>query len=204
MAEEKSNSASEKRNSLFKKSGFNIFRREKREEKKEKKEESTLYRKKVKKNLLSGMSLEEAERKAKLDQQRRLSIRGGAKLAAAYFTKDKRMIRDITPAEKKAMKREFIRRSTHPWKGLSPIERRKDKKVAKKEVKRVTKKVAKRMVAKEALAILGETAPVWAPILISLVICLFGFLALVYYTCEGGGIIAWLLRRTALGNLCSM
>jgi len=74
------------------------------------------------------------------------------------------------------------------------------KNIAKQAIKKKVKKKVKQATIKVIINILGATAPIWGIILI----CLLAFLMLTYYVCEGGGFIAWVLRRTALGNLCSM
>jgi len=76
--------------------------------------------------------------------------------------------------------------------------------VAKQLVKNQAKKKVKKVVKKRILQFLISSFPIWGPIFGIILICLFAFIMLVYYTCEGGGTIAWILRRTALGNLCSM
>jgi len=71
---------------------------------------------------------------------------------------------------------------------------------AKKQIKKVVKKKVKKAVMKTIFQFLAWSSPVWGTILI----CLFAFLMLTYYVCEGSGLIAWVLKRTALGSLCSM
>jgi Flp pilus assembly protein TadB len=78
--------------------------------------------------------------------------------------------------------------------------RQRMKENAKKQIKKKVKKKAKKAVSKTIINVLAATAPIWGIVLI----CLFAFLMLTYYVCEGGGFIAWVLRRTPLGNLCSM
>jgi len=78
--------------------------------------------------------------------------------------------------------------------------RQRMKENTKKQIKKKVKKKVKKAIAKTIINVLISTAPVWGIVLV----CLFAFLMLTYYVCEGGGFIAWVLRRTPLGNLCSM
>ncbi len=179
-----------------------------RKNKKEEKKDTALYQKDVDKEVSSGASLQEAERKVKLEQQQRLAVRGAGKALAAYITKDKTMVKDITPAEKKAMKGEVKERIMqpikHPWKSISPKQRGNDKKIVKKVAKEAGKQIAKKAVKKSVMAVIGPFLPFIVIVLLIFIIIFIVFPALVYYVCEGGGIgsIPWLLRSTPLGRLC--
>ncbi len=176
--------------------------------KKEEKKNTALYQKNIDKELSSGVSLQEAERKAKLEQQQRLAIRGAAKAAAAYITKDPKMIKDITPAEKKAVKGEVKKRMvqpmTHPWRSISLSQKRKDRKLVKKVGKEAGKQIAKKAAKKAVMAAIKPFLPFIIIFLFIITIIFIVFPALAYYICEGGGIgsIPWLLRLTPLGSLC--
>ena len=75
---------------------------------------------------------------------------------------------------------------------------------AKQKIKKEAKKKIKKAVVKTGLKVLMPILIAIAPYLIIIGLAFLCFLMLIYYTCEGGGLLPWLLRRTALGGLCGM
>lgn len=93
---------------------------------------------------------------------------------------------------------EYIRKSR-----LDRVRRIAMNKKAKKEAMRQeAKERLKKQVKKKATSVALKIFIAIAPYLFILIIAFIAFAGLIYYVCEGGGLVASILRLTSLGNIC--
>ena len=141
----------------------------------------------------------EADRMAKLEQERRL-IKKDAKDAAKTLVGGSKM--NATKGGGGLNQARSLK-SRYSQKGeMGKVFRKEVKNQVGKEV---TKKVAKKAVkvaVKQVGNFLLSTIGIWGPVLLIILLCIFCFIAFVYYVCEGGGvgssIMGWLTGMNAL------